>query len=908
MSSSSSDWVVSIGDVPLPDEPQALCERLGGKAGMLAGLAQAGFDMPPSFVITTAFAHYYLEHDHNWPTDLSKQIRRHVNGLEKRAKRRFGKAPNPLLLSVRGSAPVNVESPIEALLCCGLNPDLAESTADETAFWNLYLRYIRDFAYKVHGLGPDVFESVGIDVVDDPARGRQRAEAYFKVYKKHTRRKFPTRCWDQLKQVIGAMLDVWQRTADVSDSTESAGSGRLAIMVQQMGPLQSRASAMTEDPDDPFSDHVRIDVAPGPLSGSATVSPGEQVHINRRDAVEDLQPAAAAMPVLDNLLSSPSASGPLLSVQQQRHLAHHALRIESYLSSPVAVTFAAGGSHVTLLRVRTIASDRIVQDIEPARREQIHKLVELAEQGRGPWLRCALDERLQHPTTLTWDLVQRLVDAKAALGQLVRTAGYCPSRCLEERGFVECVAGRIYADAASLPCLFGVRATPRPEAILCDPDNGLLDFPPRMSQSEVRGRAGPARRWVLARAARRCRRLAHRAEETWREEVLPGYLDWIAEEQSRSLHELADGELLDVLERCCSTLLDEHAAALFLPGWLAVPVFDRFATLLMQLMGAEHGREYALALTQSLDGDATCRLGRDLATAIGDDEGLEDLLDQYGHRVAGELELAIPRWREAPAALERIARRLGTGGARRAVERFADARLRRNQAGEDMASHLRRWGGTVFQQDLTRDVATAQQLLACRESAWHFFMMGYEQIRRIVEELSQRWNLGERIYDLHYDELFQLPSQRAALIARARQRYARRLTLHRISVPDRIDAEHLEELGDEQAESAEATGSPRPLGPGLADGRVRVVSDPACGELGPGDVLVCRAADAGWMPLLLLTAAVVVEQGGLLSSAAVASRAMGLPVIGWPGACRRLRPGWVIRIDGHTGRLTVLEG
>jgi len=244
------------------------------------------------------------------------------------------------------------------------------------------------------------------------------------------------------------------------------------------------------------------------------------------------------------------------------------------------------------------------------------------------------------------------------------------------------------------------------------------------------------------------------------------------------------------------------------------------------------------------------------------------------------------------------------------IARLADARLRRSQALDDLPSHLRRWGGTTFEADIRRELATAQALLACRESAWHFLMMGYEQIRRIVEELGRRAGLGAHVFELHYDELSEVSSRSTELVARARQRGRQRQATRRLNAPGRIETDCPDELfqGDVSAENSGAVGGPRPLSPGLADGPVRIVSDPAGADVEAGEVLVCRAVDAGWMPLLLSASALVVEQGGLMSTAAIAARALGVPAIKWPGAMDQLRSGWVVRIDGHAGRVVVLEG
>jgi pyruvate,water dikinase len=55
-------------------------------------------------------------------------------------------------------------------------------------------------------------------------------------------------------------------------------------------------------------------------------------------------------------------------------------------------------------------------------------------------------------------------------------------------------------------------------------------------------------------------------------------------------------------------------------------------------------------------------------------------------------------------------------------------------------------------------------------------------------------------------------------------------------------------------------------------------------------------------------AALVVEIGGQLSHAAVVARELGIPcVMGIPGVTRGLRDGDLVRVDGTTGRVEVIE-
>ncbi|HZU71167.1 MAG TPA: PEP-utilizing enzyme [Acidimicrobiales bacterium] len=96
---------------------------------------------------------------------------------------------------------------------------------------------------------------------------------------------------------------------------------------------------------------------------------------------------------------------------------------------------------------------------------------------------------------------------------------------------------------------------------------------------------------------------------------------------------------------------------------------------------------------------------------------------------------------------------------------------------------------------------------------------------------------------------------------------------------------------------------------GEATGRARVVLDPAHGgELHPGEVLVAPSTDPSWTPLFVPAAAVVVDVGAQLSHAVIVSRELGIPcVVSVSDATRRLRTGSLVRVDGTSGLVTVID-
>ena len=107
--------------------------------------------------------------------------------------------------------------------------------------------------------------------------------------------------------------------------------------------------------------------------------------------------------------------------------------------------------------------------------------------------------------------------------------------------------------------------------------------------------------------------------------------------------------------------------------------------------------------------------------------------------------------------------------------------------------------------------------------------------------------------------------------------------------------------------AAEPLLSGSPASPGVAAGRVRVVSDPSqTGMIVEGDVLVAEMTTPDFVPAMKRAAAIITEKGGRTCHAAIISRELGVPcIVGAPGA-RALAEKLTVTVDGAAGH--VYEG
>ena len=97
--------------------------------------------------------------------------------------------------------------------------------------------------------------------------------------------------------------------------------------------------------------------------------------------------------------------------------------------------------------------------------------------------------------------------------------------------------------------------------------------------------------------------------------------------------------------------------------------------------------------------------------------------------------------------------------------------------------------------------------------------------------------------------------------------------------------------------------------PGVARGPVRVVHDISeFGKLRAGDVLVAPVTNPAWTPLFQRAVAVVVDTGGSASHAAIVAREYGIPaVMGTMNGTKELEDGQFIQVDGSRGLVLKTE-
>ena len=298
---------------------------------------------------------------------------------------------------------------------------------------------------------------------------------------------------------------------------------------------------------------------------------------------------------------------------------------------------------------------------------------------------------------------------------------------------------------------------------------------------------------------------------------------------------------------------------------------------------------------------------------------LEAFLAGYGMRGLGEIDIGRPRWSEDPTPLVQALRSYlqiddpklspelvyARGKAAAEVEMKRLVQALRTTPGGALKARVARWASRRM-----------RGLMGMRESPKFGIIRLFWLFRKALlahgSLLVEAGSLDQRddLFFLTLDELGALSAGSSndwrALIQRRRASYQRERARRRVPRLLLSDGRAFYEgMLDQEPGGEHLWGSP--VSPGMVEGRVRLVLDPRGAALEPGEILVCPGTDPSWTPLFLVAGGLVMEVGGMMTHGAVVAREYGIPaVVGVHDATQRLTTGQRVRVDGSSGRVTVL--
>jgi len=313
-----------------------------------------------------------------------------------------------------------------------------------------------------------------------------------------------------------------------------------------------------------------------------------------------------------------------------------------------------------------------------------------------------------------------------------------------------------------------------------------------------------------------------------------------------------------------------------------------------ELMGGHGGHEETALL-------------RDLWACSRGGMTLERFLAAYGYHGPREGDISAVVWREDPEPVHRL---IDSYRARPdhadplSVEREQIAR--RHRLEQDFVTGLPRRRRAVAR----LAVSLGARYIPLRGVGKVAFLQGVDVTRLAARRLgaikAAEGELAEPgdVFFLTLDELRRGWPVDAAARARERRRYYE----HYLS----LDVPEVWQGEPEPVETPAAAGTAAIGGigasPGVVEGSVRVVLDPADVAIEEGEILVARQTDPAWASVMFLSAGLISDIGGLMSHTAVVARELGIPcVVNARLASRVLRTGDRIRLDGTNGTVEVIS-
>lgn len=303
-------------------------------------------------------------------------------------------------------------------------------------------------------------------------------------------------------------------------------------------------------------------------------------------------------------------------------------------------------------------------------------------------------------------------------------------------------------------------------------------------------------------------------------------------------------------------------------------------------------------------------------------EGFEEFLVEFGSRGPNEWEARSPTWETDPnLALAAIDRMRSANEAADPVRHQAQRAAERAEAASTLLAMVEADPETHAQ--LAAAISCSSAWLPGRERTKTNNIRLVHEIRMPMREIGRR--MVERgVFDGIEDFGFVLEDEADELLGpvpdvltqRIRERKASYVDLQSKIPPFVFVGRPTDPAGwplrsdndtVQLADGESIQGFPGC--PGVAEGRARVIldsHDPTALE--PGDVLVAPITDPSWTPLFVTAAGVVVDVGAALSHAIIVSRELGIPcVVSATDATRRIPDGALVRVDGGTGTVTVLD-
>jgi len=841
---------------------------VGGKAANLGELIHAGLPVPPGFVLTTEAYRQYLRE----------------NTLDSELERLAG-----MLFSDDDNAQTAAQETIRSLFLGGtFSPNLLAGLAA---------------AYEKLGQPPVAVRSSATAEDQPNASFAGQQDTYLSVEGLMELCDAVRRCWASLWNERAV---TYRRRQEIEQDGIA-----IAVVVQQLVPALSAGVLFTANPLNGRRDQMVVNASWGlgesVVSGDVTpdqwvLDGGTRIVLESRLAAKNVMTVRVPGGTTVQSVPDDQRERPTLTTVELMTLASLGGQAAAYFGSPQDIEWARTADGFLLLQARPVTSLFPLPEGEHGEEQGLNVYVSFNLTFQG------LVEPFTPAGIEVWHALFAGL-ASAATGR--PPVGYLP--------WVKEAAGRIYVDMTALLRKRSWWSTVVEALSGEDPATGrsLAAWLDRDGDRLIRRRTGLRIPWcALGRALRTVPLPLIAPAVARRRAVNSADRELRALEREASRLTSTEDRLSFVrqrLGRALVRILDAELPGLFVG--LAAEGLTR------AMLRAWCGKDEALApILRSLPANPTTAMGIALwqvsrslkvrgAHPSVDDPEVSEFLQRYGHRAAREIDAGMPRWSEDPGPVLDVLRTyLSHTGDQDPARDFEAGMVEADHA---IAGLLRRVG--MLRSLLLRPLLKRIRLLSGLREQPKYDMVrviavGRHVLGAIGQALaaSQRLANADDVFFLRIADIEEPDSDLTVLAAAGKAMYRRDLL--RSSIP-RVLISTGEALYGPPMEGDTGVLTGTPVSPGVYQGTVRVVLDPAQSGLQTGDVLVCSNSDPSWTPLFLTAGALVMAVGGTMSHGAVVAREYGIPaVVGIEGATTRLRTGDRVLVNGETGQVQVLSG
>jgi len=296
--------------------------------------------------------------------------------------------------------------------------------------------------------------------------------------------------------------------------------------------------------------------------------------------------------------------------------------------------------------------------------------------------------------------------------------------------------------------------------------------------------------------------------------------------------------------------------------------------------------------------------------APGEEEVIA-FLNKYGHKSSFELDVGTATWEEAPGyILDLLNFYIDNKDYDQRIERFYREQQEADEAIERITEKLKTAAGRRVARRAGKMLRAYRQLFGLREVPKFYGSKAFGIFRAVMveagEELAGEGRLEDKmdIFFLTREEI-RTHHDLKSLVEQKKPEYFRDLNRPAPRVLTST-GESVYAVMDQVAENAYRGIA---VSPGVYEGRVKILADPAEGDkLESGDILVTVATNPAWTPLFLRIGALVMETGGTMSHGSIVSREYGLPAVaGVANITTELEDGQKLRVNGETGIVEILD-